>query len=224
MSCSRTGTSMCSRSGMSRTVDLEARVSGLQPRRALAIERVEVVADDDHRAGLVAQLDHVALADLVARDRHPAAVDLDVAVAHELAGLGAARSPAGPEHDVVEALLEHPQEVLAGDARSGGWPRRTGCGTASPSARRCGGTSASHGAGSGTPNPGADALGHGRPAGTAGARSDTSSCRTWRPSGTASSARAGRDGRPVRCIEPCSVLLLRPGAAWEGGSRCGGLG
>ena len=37
-----------------------------------AVERVEVVADDDHLRRLVAQRDDVALAHLVARDRRPA--------------------------------------------------------------------------------------------------------------------------------------------------------
>ena len=74
------------------------------------------MADDDHGLGLVAELDDVTLADLVAGDGDPAAVDVDVAVAHELAGLVAARPPAGPVHDVVETQLEHAQEVLAGDA------------------------------------------------------------------------------------------------------------
>src|SRR5690606_13096165 len=49
----------------------------------------------------------------VARDVHPAAVDLDEPVVDELAGLGAGARPAGPEDDVVEALLEHAEQVLA---------------------------------------------------------------------------------------------------------------
>ena len=77
---------------------------------------------------------HVALADPVARDGHPLAVHQHVAVADELAGLGPAGAPAGPEDHVVEAQLEHPQQVLAGDARAGGWPPRRGCGTASRAA------------------------------------------------------------------------------------------
>jgi predicted transcriptional regulator len=39
-----------------------------------------------------------------------------VAVAHELAGLGARRAPAGAVGDVVEAQLEELQQVRAGDA------------------------------------------------------------------------------------------------------------
>src|SRR5438270_3034033 len=88
----------------------------LQPRRREAVESVDVVADDDHVFRLVTQLHHVALADLVTGDGDPATVDVDVAVAHELPGLVAAGAPAGPEDDVVEALLEHAKEVLAGDA------------------------------------------------------------------------------------------------------------
>ena len=68
MSDSRTGTSMCS--GLLGQVahgDLEAALAGLEPPGDLAVEGVEVVADDDHVAGLVVQLDDVALAHGVAR-------------------------------------------------------------------------------------------------------------------------------------------------------------
>jgi len=43
----------------------------------------------------------------IAGDGDPPAVDVHVPVAHELAGLVAACSPACPVHDIVEALLEH---------------------------------------------------------------------------------------------------------------------
>ena len=72
-----------------------------------------VPLDDEHAAGLVAEPDDVALADAVARDVDPAAVDLDVAVADELAGLGPGGRPAGAVHDVVEALLAVAEQVLA---------------------------------------------------------------------------------------------------------------
>src|SRR5205085_4622465 len=88
----------------------------LEPRRDLAVQHLDVVAHDDHRLGLVAEGDDVALAHEVARDGDAAPVHEHVAVAHELAGLAAARAPAGAERDVVEALLEHAQQVLAGDA------------------------------------------------------------------------------------------------------------
>jgi hypothetical protein len=65
-------------------------------------------------AGLRATV--VALAHPVAGDGDPLAVDQHVAVAHELAGLGPAGAPAGPEDHVVEAQLEVAQQVLAGDA------------------------------------------------------------------------------------------------------------
>jgi len=39
-----------------------------------------------------------------------------VAVAHELAGLGAAKPPAGAVRDVVEAQLEELEQVRARDA------------------------------------------------------------------------------------------------------------
>src|ERR1700712_373860 len=81
-----------------------------------AVEGVEVVTDDDHVAGLVAELDDVTLAQHVRRDRDPLAVDRDVAVTDPLAGLVATRGEAGAEDHVVETELEHAQEVLAGDA------------------------------------------------------------------------------------------------------------
>src|SRR5580692_10570024 len=55
----------------------EAFGATLEPRRQLAVERVEVVADDDERAGLGAQGDDVALAQPVAGDGDPFAVDED---------------------------------------------------------------------------------------------------------------------------------------------------
>ena len=156
-------------------------VAGLEPRRHLAVERVEVVADDDHGPRLVAERDDVALADPVARDGDPPAVDVDVAVAHELAGLGAAGAPAGAEDDVVEAQLEHAQQVLAGDALlavgllvevaellleqavdAAGLLLLAQLEQVLGALRACG-------------------RGRARPAGRAGARSGTSSSRTWGP-------------------------------------------
>src|SRR5688572_29183446 len=96
--------------------DLRAAVGSLEPRRYLAVDRLEVGRDDAHRPGLGAQGDDVAPPGLEARDRDPAPVDVDVAVADELAGLGPARAPPGAVDDVVEAQLEHAQQVLAGDA------------------------------------------------------------------------------------------------------------
>src|SRR5207245_767807 len=81
-----------------------------------AVERVDVVADDDHLLRLVAELEHLALAHRVRRDRHPAPVDRHVTVPHELAGLVAARCETGAEDDVVDAQLEHAEQVLSGDA------------------------------------------------------------------------------------------------------------
>src|SRR5262249_12970217 len=64
--------------------------------------------------------------DLVARDVHAAAVDLEVAVADELARLRARRREAEPVDDVVQARFEHPQQVLACDARALGRLRVVG--------------------------------------------------------------------------------------------------
>src|SRR3954470_7988130 len=90
-------------------------VVGLQPGRDL---RGELRRLPDERVGARAGLDgdHVAVADLVARDVDAPAVDRPVAVAHELARLAARRSEAEAHQDVVQAALEQGQEVLAGDA------------------------------------------------------------------------------------------------------------
>src|SRR5438445_9672458 len=85
--------------------DAERVVTRFEPRRREPVERVEVVAQHDHPPRLVAHLRDVTLAHLVARDRHSPAVDVDVAVADELAGLGPTRSPSGAEHHVVESHL-----------------------------------------------------------------------------------------------------------------------
>jgi hypothetical protein len=116
MSCSRTGTSICSRSGSSRTVTWNPPSPTSSHAGLSAVEGVDVVADHDHLLWTCPQLDDIALADPVAGDVHPAAVDVDVAVAHELAGLGTGGRPTGAEHDVVESLLEHAEQVLAGHA------------------------------------------------------------------------------------------------------------
>src|SRR5579884_3423062 len=96
--------------------DAEAVLPLLQPRGDLAVEGVHVVADHDHLAALGAEDHHVATAQPVAGDGHPLAVHQHVPVADELAGLGPAGAPAGTEGGVVEAQLEHAQQVLAGDA------------------------------------------------------------------------------------------------------------
>ena len=74
-------------------------------RRTWKFSRVEALSDDD-----------VARAGPVARDRDALPVDLDVAVADELARLGPARAPARAVRDVVEAQLEELEEVRARDA------------------------------------------------------------------------------------------------------------
>ena len=117
MSCSCTGSSMCSRRGRENTRTSKPVAHRLQPRRKLAVEGVHVAADVEQLTGRGLEGHHVALADPVAGDGDPLAVDQHVAVAHELAGLGPAGPPAGPEGHVVETQLEHAEQVLAGDAR-----------------------------------------------------------------------------------------------------------
>src|SRR5919202_6180172 len=73
----------------------------------------------DHLLGRAAgrHRDDVVRLDLVARDVDPAAVDVEVAVADELPRLRPRRGEAESVDDVVEPRLEHPQQVLARDAR-----------------------------------------------------------------------------------------------------------
>src|SRR5256714_13060246 len=70
---------------------------------------------DDPVGGL--HLEHIARLDLVRRDVHRLAVDLEVPVRDELASLLARRAQAEPVDDVVHAQLEVAQQVQAGDAR-----------------------------------------------------------------------------------------------------------
>src|SRR5947199_4621797 len=93
----------------------QAVVVGLQPRRDGRRE-IRCVADDLLRSRGRGDGDHVVRLHLVARDVHPAAVDVEVPVADELAGLRARRREAEPVDDVVEARLEHPEQVLTGDS------------------------------------------------------------------------------------------------------------
>ena len=105
MSCSRTGTSICSRSGSSRTVTrfppspVSSHAGGVRSRTSTLWRTMIMLV----RLG--PQRHDVALAEAVGGDVDPPAVHVDVAVAHELAGLGrVAAHPAAD--DVVEAQLE----------------------------------------------------------------------------------------------------------------------
>src|SRR5215472_3268425 len=71
-------------------------------------------------AGLLRDLDDVALAHPVRGDIHLAPVDQDVPVAHELAGHVTALGEAGPVDHVVEAALQQLQQGLAGPAAGPG--------------------------------------------------------------------------------------------------------
>ena len=93
---------------------------GLQP-RGDGGDEIGRVADRLRCRRARRHRDDVVGTNLVARDVDAAAVHLEVAVAHELARLRARRREAEAVHDVVEARLEHAQELLAGDA---GAPRR----------------------------------------------------------------------------------------------------
>src|SRR5256714_8851 len=100
----------------------QAVVVGLQPRRDRGGEVGRVAHDLLGRAAL-AKRDHGVGAHLVARDVDPAAVDLEVAVANELAGLRARGCEAEAGDDGVETRLEHPQGLLTCDAPAPRGPR-----------------------------------------------------------------------------------------------------
>src|SRR6266568_9532464 len=70
---------------------------------------------DDPVGGL--HLEHIARLELVRRDVHRLAVDLEVPVRDELARLLARRAQAEPVDDVVHSQLEVAEQVQAGDAR-----------------------------------------------------------------------------------------------------------
>ena len=107
---------MCSR-GQGGDPDREPALARLEPQGKLSVEGVEVAADDVHLPGLALEGHGVAFADPVTRDGDPLAVHEDMAVTHQLAGLGAAGPPGGPEGHVVQAQFEQAEEVLAGDPR-----------------------------------------------------------------------------------------------------------
>src|SRR6185312_2249712 len=60
--------------------------------------------------------DHVVVAQLIARDVHPAPVDGPMTVQDQLPRLAPRCREAEPDQHVVKPALEHAQEVLAGDA------------------------------------------------------------------------------------------------------------
>src|SRR4051794_26198678 len=75
------------------------------------------LASHDERSrleGLLLHVDHVVLADLVRRDVDLLAVDLEVAVHDELAGVAARAGEPGAVHHVVEPALEELQQVVTG--------------------------------------------------------------------------------------------------------------
>src|SRR5262245_39847334 len=94
----------------------EAVVVGLEPGsdRGGQVGRVA-----DYLLGGRARLehDHVVRLDLVRRNVHPPTVDEEVAVADELPRLRPGRGEAEPVDDVVQACLEHAEQVVARHAR-----------------------------------------------------------------------------------------------------------
>src|SRR5688500_8871197 len=95
-------------------------IDGEPLRRVVRAERLLGGLERLAIAARFADLHLVARLELVRRDVRRDAVDGEVAVPDELAGLGPGRGEAHPEDDVVEAQLERAEEVLAGDAGMGG--------------------------------------------------------------------------------------------------------
>src|ERR671930_135427 len=95
MSDSWTGVSISSRAGSREVCGVANDLLSRAPRR--------------HR-------DDVVRLDLVARDVDPPAVDVEMAVADELARLRPGSCKAEPIYHVVEPRLEDPQQLLARDA------------------------------------------------------------------------------------------------------------
>src|SRR5439155_3699481 len=97
----------------------EAVVVGLQP-GCDGRDEIGCVADHLLRRRVRRNGDDVVRTHLIARDVDAAAVDVEMAVAHELSGLRARRGEAEPVDDVVEARLEQAQQLLARDAGAAG--------------------------------------------------------------------------------------------------------
>src|SRR3954462_5816663 len=98
--------------------DPQLRADDLEPRRdrtgaGLRLGELE----GDHLDRLGGDLDDVVGAHPVGRDVHLAAIDLDVAVPHQLAGHVPGLGEAGPVHNVVQTRLEDLQQDLTGLAR-----------------------------------------------------------------------------------------------------------
>ena len=106
-------------------------------RNAASGGRLDGLADLIVLAALLADLDDVALADLVGGDVDLLAVHLDVAVADELAGLGAGGGEAEGVDHVVEPELELAEQVLTGDAGARCRALEVDAGTGSRADRKC---------------------------------------------------------------------------------------
>src|SRR5512132_558319 len=100
-------------------------VVGLEPGRDRGGE-VGCVADDLLRGAALCDCDHVVGANQVTGDVDSAAVDLEMAVAHELPRLGARGCEPEAVDDDVEPPLEHTQELLTCDPGAFGGLRVVG--------------------------------------------------------------------------------------------------
>ena len=185
MSCSWIGIVMSSRVGIAFTVPLNSAFSisshcgTLLPSSASSALAMRATSCERSRSA-----HRVARAQQHRRDRGLAAVHPEVAVAHELARLGARGREAEPEHDVVEPALEQRSAGSRRCAPSCAWRAPWSGRTASPAGRTCASPSASRAAGRRSPRS-ARAPGRAVPAGSRAARR-----RTWRRSSDRPSGRA----------------------------------
>ena len=131
-----------------------------------------------------------------------AAVDLDVAVAHDLARLRAAGAEAHAVDHAVETALERGQQVLAGDAfRCGGFLEGV-AELALRARRKCGGPSAFRATAGRSRRSSLCGLCHAARERSCAFRWRTSRCGSARLSEIVSCPRAGIAGKPGRCILP----------------------
>lgn len=87
----------------------------LEPGRHDGVDQVVLgLLEPQHAAGLLADVDDVVLGHAVGRDVGLLAVDREVAVGDQLAGLAAGAGQASSVNDVVQAGLQEDQQVVAG--------------------------------------------------------------------------------------------------------------
>jgi hypothetical protein len=95
--------------------DGQRALDDLHPRRGRAVaEGLAGQLEREALDGLLAHRDDVELLHPVGRDVDAVAVDLEVTVRHQLAGVAAGAGHTGAVDDVVQARLEDLQQVVTG--------------------------------------------------------------------------------------------------------------